>query len=71
MCLCAERPEYEELETLKQLLGSKAKVDAADNENMTALHVAVGKGNLDIVQLLLDTGRANVNVVDSKGNTPL
>jgi ankyrin repeat protein len=46
-------------------------VDAVDNKKMTALHVAVGKENLEIVRLLVETGRANVNVVDAKGNTPL
>ncbi|KAE9029606.1 hypothetical protein PF005_g1645 [Phytophthora fragariae] len=63
--------EYEEVESLKLLLRAKAKVDAVDNKKMMALHVAVGKGNLEIVQLLIETGRANVNVVDAKGNTPL
>ncbi|CAH0517988.1 unnamed protein product [Peronospora belbahrii] len=65
--------EYEEVEMLKLMLQSKAKVkvDAADNNKMTALHVAAGKGNVEIVRLLIETGRANVNVVDSKGNTPL
>ncbi|KAL3673475.1 hypothetical protein V7S43_001185 [Phytophthora oleae] len=63
--------EYEEVESLKLLLRAKAKVDAVDNKKMTALHVAVGKGNLEIAQLLIETGRANVNAVDSKGNTPL
>ena len=63
--------EYGEVEILKLLLGGKANVDAADSKKMTALHVAVGKGNLEIVQLLLETGHANVNVVDGNGNTPL
>lgn len=64
-------PEYEEVESLKLLLRAKSKVDAVDNKKMTALHIAVGKGNLEIVQLLIETGRANVNVVDAKGNTSL
>ena len=56
---------------LKLLLKAKAKVDAVDNKKMTALHIAVGKSNLELVQLLIETGSANVNVVDGKGNTPL
>ncbi|KAI9895448.1 hypothetical protein PsorP6_018327 [Peronosclerospora sorghi] len=63
--------EYEEETVLKLLLKSKANVNAVDMKKMTALHIAVVKGNLEIVQLLIETGRDNVNAVDVKGNTPL
>ncbi|KAI9911340.1 hypothetical protein PsorP6_009485 [Peronosclerospora sorghi] len=63
--------EYEEETVLKLLLKVKANVNAVDMKKMTALDIAVGKGNLEIVQLLIETGRANVNAVDGKGNTPL
>lgn len=35
------------------ILKAKPKVDAADAKKMTALHVAAGKGNLEIVRLLV------------------
>ncbi|KAI9906838.1 hypothetical protein PsorP6_002811 [Peronosclerospora sorghi] len=67
----ANDSEYEEETVLKLLLKAKAIVNAVDMKKMTALHIAVGKGNLEIVQLFIETGRANVNAVDGKGNTPL
>ncbi|KAI9906922.1 hypothetical protein PsorP6_004197 [Peronosclerospora sorghi] len=67
----ANDSEYEEETVLKLLLKAKANVNAVDMKKMTALHIAVGKGNLEIVQLLIETGRANINAVDGKGNTPL
>uniref|UniRef100_K3W7B9 Uncharacterized protein n=1 Tax=Globisporangium ultimum (strain ATCC 200006 / CBS 805.95 / DAOM BR144) TaxID=431595 RepID=K3W7B9_GLOUD len=66
--LCAQ---YEEEESMEVLLRAKPKVDAVDPKKMTALHVAAGKGNLDIVKLLVERGHANVNAVDAKGNSPL
>ncbi|KAI9916741.1 hypothetical protein PsorP6_016989 [Peronosclerospora sorghi] len=63
--------QYEEEAVLKLLLKAKTNVNVVDMKKMTALHIAVGKGNLEIVQLLIETGRANVNAVDVKGNTPL
>ncbi|KAI9910010.1 hypothetical protein PsorP6_010430 [Peronosclerospora sorghi] len=67
----ANDSEYEEETVLKLLLKAKANVNAVDITKMTVLHIAVGKGNLEIVQLLIETGRSNVNAVDGKGNTPL
>ncbi|GLD91762.1 hypothetical protein PINS_up000295 [Pythium insidiosum] len=63
--------QYEEEEAVQMLLRAKAKVDAVDSKKMTALHVAAGKGNFELVKLLVERGNANVNVVDAKGNTPL
>ncbi|KAI9911496.1 hypothetical protein PsorP6_009528 [Peronosclerospora sorghi] len=61
----ANDSEYEEETVLKLLLKAKANVNAVDMKKMTALHIAVGKGNLEIVQLLIETGRSNVNAVDT------
>jgi ankyrin repeat protein len=35
------------------ILKNKPKVDAVDAKKMTALHVAAGKGNLEILRLLV------------------
>ncbi|KAI9909437.1 hypothetical protein PsorP6_015040 [Peronosclerospora sorghi] len=67
----ANDSEYEEETVVKLMLKSKANVNAVDMKKMTALHIAVGKGNLEIVQILIETGRDNVDAIDGKGNTPL
>lgn len=51
MCVCDA--EYEEEEAMELILRAKPKVDAGDPKKMTALHVAAGKGNLDVVKLLV------------------
>jgi ankyrin repeat protein len=45
--------EFEEVEALEMILKNKPKVDAVDAKKMTALHVAAGKGNLEILRLLV------------------
>ncbi|KAI9908547.1 hypothetical protein PsorP6_002876 [Peronosclerospora sorghi] len=67
----ANDSEYEEETVLKLLLKTKANVNAVYMKKMTALHIAVRKGNIEIVQKVIETGRANVNAVDGKGDTPL
>ena len=64
-----------DLNNVITLLGTGAKVNEKerDNNNMTALHVAAMKGNVDIVRLLLKHG-ADLNAKDShpeRGWTPL
>lgn len=57
----------------KQLLDEGASVEARAGYlswSMTALARAAWKGNLELVQLLLDRG-ANVNALDQSGDTPL
>ncbi|KAI9918088.1 hypothetical protein PsorP6_012532 [Peronosclerospora sorghi] len=50
----ANDSEYEEETVLKLLLKAKANVNAVDMKKISALHIAVGKGNLEIVQLLIE-----------------
>ena len=53
------------------LLGhSFIKVEAADWRGQTALHLAVDRGHLEVVSLLLDAG-SNVLAQDNCGRTPL
>ncbi|KAK9055958.1 hypothetical protein SSX86_027045 [Deinandra increscens subsp. villosa] len=49
---------------------NEMNVNLPAEEGQTALHVAVKKGHLEMVRLLLDGG-ANVNKPDIKGRTPI
>lgn len=40
---------------MEMLLRAKPNVNAVDPKRMTALHVAAGKGNLELVRLLVRT----------------
>ncbi|KAL8192314.1 hypothetical protein R6Q57_027981 [Mikania cordata] len=51
-------------------LKEEALVDLPAEEGQTALHIAVKKGHLEMVRLLLEGG-ANVNKPDIKGCTPI
>lgn len=52
LMVCAEA-EFEEVDAIEMVLKAKPKVDAADGKKMTALHVGAGKGNLEILQILV------------------
>lgn len=60
--------DIDEIEML--LAAGDVKIDEGDYDNRTALHLAAGEGNDDIVQILCDY-KANVNVEDRWGNRPL
>ncbi len=53
------------------LLEKGADINAADKFGSTALHRAVSKGNISIIELLLNQRSLNVNAADCEGNTPL
>ena len=56
--------------TVKLLLEHGAAVDAQDKNGITALHLAVWTGKMDIVRVLLEH-RANVNAHASDGEAVL
>ncbi|KAL6757545.1 hypothetical protein V8C86DRAFT_2622224 [Haematococcus lacustris] len=56
---------------LKQWLKAGVPVNVCDYDNRTPLHVAASEGNLYAVELLVETGGANVCVEDRWGHTPL
>ncbi len=66
----AEDPKVDFMRTAKSLIGAKAMLDARDNAGRTAFHVACGRGNLDMIKLLLEAG-SDPNTVDNQGFTPL
>lgn len=57
-------------EIIKLLLKYPLNINAKGTDDYMALHYAIGKGDNDIVKLLIDKG-ADVNSSDSYGNTPL
>ncbi len=66
LIMAARNDDKSMVETLLQH-GANA---SEGNRGVSALHVAVGKNNLEIVGLLIDRG-AQINVEDQKGRTPL
>ncbi|KAM6549648.1 hypothetical protein CsatB_021324 [Cannabis sativa] len=66
-----------QIELLRQLVSGKAFnikniINAKNNENRTALHVAIiGNAHSDLVQLLMTAESIDVNVTDIDGMTPL
>lgn len=60
-------------EVVPELLNSGANALLQDIDGRTALHLAVSRGNFDIVRLLLDNARAPlmIRMADCTGKTPL
>jgi ankyrin repeat protein len=44
-------------------------VKSKDGDGQTALHCAALKGRLDIIKLLIETGQADVGVINKKGQS--
>ena len=64
--------EHGSLEFLKMLAESKADIEAVDNRNRTALHLAVRSNNHETAQWLCQNYSAMINAKDTaKGYTPL
>ena len=57
-------------EAVKRLIKTGFSINTKDESGLTALHVAVQHGNLEIVRFLLDEG-AKVSVKDKSKRTPL
>jgi ankyrin repeat protein len=64
----AAEGDIDEVETL--LITGEVDVNEGDYDKRTALHLAAGEGNADIVRLLCKY-KANVNTEDRWGNRPL
>ncbi|KAM4630901.1 histone-lysine N-methyltransferase EHMT2 [Polymixia lowei] len=59
------------VEVTRYLVQSGASVYHAEDDGYTGLHHAAKLGNLDIVNLLLETGQVDINAQDSGGWTPI
>jgi ankyrin repeat protein len=59
-----------DIETVDRLLKKGAQLDATNDYDMTALHVAVSKNNVDLARHLLDND-AYVNALTWDRDTPL
>ena len=58
-------------ETVRYLVGLKdVDVNIADDKGYTALHSAVDKGHVDVVQVLIDAG-ADIDAKNNMGRSPL
>lgn len=59
-----------DMKAVSKLLDAKVDVNSETTNGLTALHFAVGKGHLDIMNVLLARG-AQVDSTDKYNNTPL
>ncbi|HRB72319.1 ankyrin repeat domain-containing protein [Flavobacterium sp. WV_118_3] len=57
-------------EIVEVLLKHPLDINARGIDDCTPLYYAIGKGDNEVVQILIDNG-ADVNIPDSYGNTPL
>lgn len=48
-----------------------AHVDSASCDGRRAVHVAVSKGNAELIQWLVETEHCDVNAINFAGETPL
>ncbi|WAR11430.1 ANK2-like protein [Mya arenaria] len=62
---------YGQVDTAQQLVDAGCVVDQADFLGITPLHEAVDKGQLEIAEIFLRDGKADVNVTGCNGETPL
>ncbi len=65
-----DNPNTDNTKLITMLLEVEAHVDVRDDENQTPLRFAIGKGQEEKVEILLELG-ADVNQPDFKGVTPL
>ncbi|XP_035795688.1 uncharacterized protein LOC118468684 [Anopheles albimanus] len=66
--LCVERDEYE---MARELIRYGAQINAKNRAGMTPLHLAVQRGNVRLVQLLLLDRKCSVDELNYQGETPL
>src|SRR5262249_13748302 len=70
LMMAADRGSYDMVELLLQNAITSEDRDAQDRKGTTALLYAAQKGHTEIVRLLC-TKKANVNLADKEGTTPL
>jgi ankyrin repeat protein len=70
LTVCCCRADEEALKVAKLLIERGANVAKRDEDGVSALYWACYRGNVDLVQYLIDT-KADVNAQDHRGQTPL
>lgn len=60
-----------ELAGVIEALDNGAEINAKNEEDLTALHIAAWNGCTDILRELLQATNVDINVKDNNGNTPL
>jgi glutaminase len=68
LCLASH---YNDLPWLNMLLEAGADANGCDYDKRTPLHIAAADGHLKAVRVLVEQGKAKVNVHDRWGNSPL
>ncbi len=68
--IAAEAGNQELMQQLMHLSPDSAHLDAEDERGVMPLHIAIEKGHTNIVKLLLESGKVDINT-QSAGETPL
>ena len=55
---------------IQYFIDRKLNLNTINNEGKTPLHLAMKKGNIDIIELLIENG-ANTKIKDKKGKKPI
>ncbi len=61
---------HDDMERFKELVNSLESINAQDKYGWSALHLAIRRGRIKMVEWLLESG-ANINIQDNSGWTPL
>mmetsp|Transcript_14784 Transcript_14784/g.36123 ORF Transcript_14784/g.36123 Transcript_14784/m.36123 type:complete len:341 (-) Transcript_14784:381-1403(-) len=70
-CALTYASSHGHLSSVRFLIKAKADVSDTNEEGFTALHWAAREGHVDIIRLLVRDGKADTEVKNSKGLTPL
>ncbi|KAL3120895.1 hypothetical protein niasHT_004526 [Heterodera trifolii] len=62
---------FQKCDIVRYLIGKRAKVDRTDAKGISPLHLECIDGHLEIVKLLVEVGKADIENRDSYGNAPL
>ena len=69
MALCWAASQND-LDELKRLVANGVKLDEADYDGRTCIHLAASEGSIDIIKFLIGK-KVNLNPKDRFGGTPL